>query len=422
MRVNVAFGILVGFAMLELLLLQVAVLAHGYAHAITKPAFLPTSAEGGGGILAKRNEDNRICNMGGEITCGLRSFCLADADGFLMCCPDGENCRPPTTCMELTRLSTEDCLAQSGCLACVHNQIPYCLRYYNDQYSVNSYLCTSSRPGDISMRMVGGLVASIPRWEPIHPDSVMSDQPAQPTVTTTAEPGTVAEISSESTESHESVITSSASGGAPTIVTITVNGQYGQTNTSTAASTSKPSTASDNESSQSDTGKKAGIAIGVLLVCGLAAVGAWFVYRRYLKLRRNNQNALWQSPSAGPHHNPNAVELDAMDTRKVEMDHSPASRSEMDASPRPSELASPPPALELPTDKLPSPPVSPLPPLDNGVPNGSRSPVSPLNSPVPEAAPGRYGVGGYLNPEYALRDGLYPDEDDRQVAENKIAF
>lgn len=32
-------------------------------------------------------------------------------------CLSGENCRPPTTCMELTRLSTEDCLAQSGCLA-----------------------------------------------------------------------------------------------------------------------------------------------------------------------------------------------------------------------------------------------------------------------------------------------------------------
>lgn len=69
MRVNVAFGILVGFAMLELLLLQVAVLAHGYAHAITKPAFLLTSAVGGGGLLEKKNEDNRMCNMGGESKC-----------------------------------------------------------------------------------------------------------------------------------------------------------------------------------------------------------------------------------------------------------------------------------------------------------------------------------------------------------------
>lgn len=69
MRVNVAFGILVGFAMLELLLLQLAVLAHGYAHAITKPAFLPTSAEGGGGILAKRNEENGICDVGTHCKC-----------------------------------------------------------------------------------------------------------------------------------------------------------------------------------------------------------------------------------------------------------------------------------------------------------------------------------------------------------------
>lgn len=67
MRVNVAFGILVGFAMLELLLLQVSVLTN--AHAITKPAFLPTSVEGGGGLLEKKNEDNRRCNMGGESKC-----------------------------------------------------------------------------------------------------------------------------------------------------------------------------------------------------------------------------------------------------------------------------------------------------------------------------------------------------------------
>ena len=64
MRFNVAYGILLGFAMLELLLLQAAVFVDGYAHAITKPAVLPTmSAGGGGGLLGKRNLDNRICDV-----------------------------------------------------------------------------------------------------------------------------------------------------------------------------------------------------------------------------------------------------------------------------------------------------------------------------------------------------------------------
>ncbi|KKY17821.1 hypothetical protein UCDDS831_g06245 [Diplodia seriata] len=139
------------------------------------------------------------------------------------------------------------------------------------------------------------------------------------------------------------------------------------------------------------------------------------------------------APSAGPYHqHPDAVELDAVGAQRVEIDHYPAPRPEMDASPRPSELGS-----REPSHGLASPPVSPLPLGDGGAPiGGSRSPVSPLvesrDSPVSEAAApatgppgqannfyGRYGPGGFLNPEYALRDGLHPEEDDRQVAENK---
>ncbi|KAL1638110.1 hypothetical protein SLS58_008947 [Diplodia intermedia] len=330
MRFNVAYAILLGFAVLELLLLQAAVFVDGYAHAITKPAVLPTESAGGGVLLRR----------GGILSTHPTSVVDCDARGHCECGGNlvGERIKLRWTPKLSIELSIELSIKLSIKLR---------------------RTCEQRGPNLAYSRATG---------------------PAQTDATPT------------------------------------------------------PSNDSDNGSSGSDTGKKVGIAMGIISGCILAAAGAWFAYRRHLDARRNHQNAPWQAPSAGPyHHHPDAVELDAVGAARVEIDHSPAPpRSEMDASPRPSELGS-----REPSHELASPPVSPLPLGDGGVPiGGSRSPVSPLvesESPVSEAAApvargppgqannfyGRYGPGGFLNPEYALRDGLHPDEDDRQVAENK---
>ncbi|KAL0263715.1 hypothetical protein SLS55_002696 [Diplodia seriata] len=133
--------------------------------------------------------------------------------------------------------------------------------------------------------------------------------------------------------------------------------------------TPKPSNDSNDGSSGSDTGKKVGIAMATISGCILAATGAWFAYRRHLNARRNPQNAPWQAPSAGPYHqHPDAGELDAV-------------------------------VAESPVSEAATPATGPPGQANNFY--------------------GRYGPGGFLNPEYALRDGLHPEEDDRQVAENK---
>lgn len=136
---------------------------------------------------------------------------------------------------------------------------------------------------------------------------------------------------------------------------------------------------------------------------------------------------LWQPSGAGPRHDRSAVELDAVGARRTELD-AQRSRPELEA-------AQAPPQHELETDSkkpelggMSKEAVTEHSCISPGIDDGFRrnSPVSPLPPACPGTATsgratpakksdGRYGAGGFLNPEYALRDGLWENEDGRPV-------
>ncbi|GME37947.1 uncharacterized protein LTHEOB_9759 [Neofusicoccum parvum] len=194
------------------------------------------------------------------------------------------------------------------------------------------------------------------------------------------------------------------------VVTVRVTG-------TSAADTNKPS-----GSSHAGTAKAVGISIGVVAICGIITLVAWWAYRRRRNARENQDDTSQQS-GAGPHKDADIHELDntsryeAPDNTEVQNPHSPC-RSELDAAPQPTELASKEISMVSMTDTASSAPISPLDSSITPPPSGLRSPVSPLEPPAVEAEDfpaGRYGPGGFLNPEYALRDGLWHDADRRQV-------
>ncbi|OJD30639.1 uncharacterized protein BKCO1_5800019 [Diplodia corticola] len=446
MRVNVAFGIMLSFAMLEMILLQAVVLVNGHAHAITKPAFLPTEVSGGfGSQLGKRGASNHVCNIGGQLACQTDNYCIADDYGFVACCPDGEDCRPPTTCVAATDAVNTPCDAELGCLVCNTPPDSECVRMYNVRFTIINFYCDSYST-IFSMSLTEGLVSTIQKWPPHTTTTTsLSEKPSgeqtpsipASTSTDTSQDGMVTRISSTWTTTR--IITGNPSplGAGVSLVTITIINQPTQATPSSTNGTPDSGTGADDGPSHPGTGTKVGAAIGAISICVLIGVGAWFAYRCLLSTRKPDPTAPPpQAPSAGTDHRPDAVELEAVGSQRAELDHAapapapaPVPRSEMDASPRPSELDS---SARV---ELESPPVSPLPLVGNGGSSPAighgRSPVSPLESCGPvseEAAPagargppadaGRYGPGGFLNPEYALRDGLFSLEDDRQVEEN----
>ncbi|GME37951.1 uncharacterized protein LTHEOB_9759 [Neofusicoccum parvum] len=96
MRFNVAFGIMLGLALVELLLLQVAVLVDG--HVITPPPALPTAMTGAGNPILAKRENTAFCDVAGAWKCGDGFYCFR-SDDYLGCCPTSQRCIPHTRCI-----------------------------------------------------------------------------------------------------------------------------------------------------------------------------------------------------------------------------------------------------------------------------------------------------------------------------------
>lgn len=175
-----------------------------------------------------------------------------------------------------------------------------------------------------------------------------------------------------------------------------------------------PSADTGKVSSGNATGKNVGIAFGVLGICSIAVLGAWWAYRRHLKQHENVQNSLWNTPGAGPHHEANPIELESTKTQRTELEASP-SRSGLNSAPASIELDATPKPVELDISSKKaddtlldgSAPISPL--TDDA---GRKSPVSPVPN-ITHNYDGRYGPRGFLNPEYALRDGIWDEKDEQ---------
>ncbi|EKG15614.1 hypothetical protein MPH_07049 [Macrophomina phaseolina MS6] len=390
MRFNAPRVTVLGFALhqlLMLLLLQLAALANGYAHAVTASSVLGNikseTSSGGAAVMGTAGLDyaigtftftsssqgrSQFCDQQESFGCGRDYYCYGDRSGNLGCCPSMSLCIPATTCLNRAELASKTCDAATGCLACESPDDPRCGVLSNDKYTATTYFCTAT-----------DFTSFIPHFGPLGSIS-RYDWPLSTTQDGSATASPVAATTSED-----------ASGG------------------------------------HSEKGKDIGIAFGVLGFCGFAAVGAWCAYRRHFKSRRNVMDPLWQPSGAGPRHDRSAVELDAVGARRTELD-AQRSRPELEA-------AQAPPQHELETDSkkpelggMSKEAVTEHSCISPGIDDGFRrnSPVSPLPPACPGTATsgratpakksdGRYGAGGFLNPEYALRDGLWENEDGRPV-------